>query len=238
MEDLSEQEKWEYVQAWLRVNVPWIVAGVALAALGIAGFRWWQARNERLELQAAASYQEVLRQFNLGNRSRADYLADQLERDFPRSPYAAQADLAVARVLVDANELDAAAARLGWVVEHSRDPELASVARLRLARVQIAQGKPDAALATLAKPQSGAFAASDHEARGDAYYAKGQRAAALEEYRAAALASGPQRAQNDELNLKINDLMTEGPAGPATAPGRTSAPAPAPRAQSAGGAPR
>ena len=240
MEDLSEQEKWEYVQAWIRVNGPWIVAGLAIAALGIAGLRWWQARSERLQLQASASYEEVLRQFNLGNRSRATYLADQLERDFPRSPYAAQADLAVVRVLVDSNELDAAAARLGWIVEHSGDPELVNVARLRLARVQIAQDKPDAALATLGRAQTGAFAARDHEVRGDAYYAKHDRAAALDEYRAALSAAGPQLAQDDELNLKINDLTTESAAGRAAAPAPAVPPTspPAPTPQSAGGARR
>ena len=61
-------------------------------------------------------------------------------------------------------------------MEHTKDAELALVARLRLARVQIAQKKPDAALATLNGLKAGAFEPRYHEVLGDAYYAKGDKA--------------------------------------------------------------
>jgi len=101
------------------------------------------------------------------------------------------------------------------VAEHSKDQDLAQVARLRLARVQIAQGRPDSALATLNGPQAGAFAARNHEVRGDAYYAKGDKSAALSEYRSAQVAAEP-GADATLLGLKIADLSTDTPA-PATA---------------------
>jgi predicted negative regulator of RcsB-dependent stress response len=73
--------------------------------------------------------------------------------------------------------------------------------------VQIAQGKADDALATLNAVDAGAFAALYREARGDAYYAKGDKAAALKEYRNA------QAAGSDPLlGLKIADLAAEAPA--------------------------
>ena len=72
--------------------------------------------------------------------------------------------------------------------------------------MQVSLGKSDEALATLGTPLTGAFASRYHEVRGDAYYAKGDKAAALDEYRAARLAAGPTLAENDVLNLKINDL--------------------------------
>ena len=136
-------------------------------------------------------------------------LLDELQRAHPGSPYVDQANLAAARVLVDANELDRAAQRLGDIAAHSRDAELATIARLRLARVQIALGKPDAALATLAQSPAQAFAASYHEVRGDARYAKGDRAGALAEYQAARAAQGPGLAEGQLLTLKIDDLTQE-----------------------------
>src|SRR5207253_2441040 len=84
------------------------------------------------------------------------------------SPYADQARLLAARVYVDSGELERAAGELANVAERSKDRDLALVARLRLARVQIAQGKPDGALATLGVVEPGAFAARFHEVRGDA----------------------------------------------------------------------
>ena len=67
----------------------------------------------------------------------------------PSSPYADQADLALARAAVDSRDFDEAAKRLRAVVDGSRDAELRQVARMRLARVLIEQAKHDEALALL-----------------------------------------------------------------------------------------
>ncbi|HXS26457.1 MAG TPA: tetratricopeptide repeat protein [Steroidobacteraceae bacterium] len=222
---LSESEQVEQVKAWLRANVPWILAGIAVGGLAIVGWRWWQSHTDQLDLQAGAEYQQVLQAFNAGDKSRGLALVGDLERDHAGSPYTDQANLAAARVLVETNELDRAAQHLEAVERESHDPELATIARLRLARVQISLGKPDEALATLGAPLNGAFALRYHEVRGDAYFAKGQKAAALDEYRAARLAAGPTLAENDVLNLKIHDLT-----------GATGRAAPQPSAASGAGA--
>lgn len=157
-----------------------------------------------------------------GDRSQALVMLGELERDYPLSPYTDQAKLLAARVYVDDGQLDRATLELGSVVEHSKDHDLALIARARLARVQIAQGKADSALATLGDPaQAGAFAGRYHEVRGDAYYAKGDKAAALGEYRSAQSASDG--ADASLLELKIADLSAAAPAKPAA----PSAPPPA-----------
>jgi len=118
---------------------------------------------------------------------------------------------------VDEAQLDHAASELGAVAEHSKDRDLVLVARLRLARVQIAQNKPDSALATLgAASDAGAFAARCHEVRGDAYYSKGDKAAALTEYRSAQSAGG-EGTESGLLQLKIADLLNGAAPPPATA---------------------
>lgn len=205
-DNLSEKEQIELIKAWLRANVPWILAGIAVGGLAIGGWRWWGGHTDQLALQAGAQYQQALMAFNAGDKARGLALVDDLERDHAGSPYTDQANLAAARVLVESNELERAAQRLQTVESKSHDPELAMIAKLRLARVQISLGKSDQALATLGPPPTGAFAARYHEVRGDAYYAKGDKAAALDEYRAARSAAGPAAAENDVLNLKINDL--------------------------------
>ena len=219
-EYLTENEQWERFIGWLKENGPWIAAGVVVGALVIGGWRWWQAHTDRVALAAEARYEQVLDAFNAGDRGRGLQLIDELQRDYAGSPYVDQANLAAARLFVEANELDQAAQRLSSVAQHSRDPNLATIARLRLARVEISMGKPDAALDTLGTPQTGAFASRYHEIRGDAYYAKGDKAAALDEYRAALLMAGPSLAENDVLNLKIDDLRgATGSARPAAGTG-------------------
>ncbi len=216
---LSENEQWERFLGWLKENGPGIIAAVVVAALAVGGWRWWQAHKNSTDLAASTRYGEVLQAFNLGNRGHALQLIDEMQHDYAGSPYTDQANLAAARVFVESKELDQAAQRLGAVMRDSRDPELATIARLRLARVEISMSKPDAALDTLGPAQAGAFASRYHEIRGDAYFAKGDKAAALDEYRAALLAAGPSLAENNVLNLKIDDLRG------ATASARTAAPA-------------
>jgi predicted negative regulator of RcsB-dependent stress response len=127
-------------------------------------------------------------------------------------------------VYVDEAQLDHAASELAAVAEHSKDHELALVARQRLARVQIAQGKPDSALATVgAVADAGAFAARYHEVRGDAYYAKGDKAAALTEYRSAQSA-GVEGTGTALLQLKIADLDSGAPAAAPTTATTAAAP--------------
>jgi predicted negative regulator of RcsB-dependent stress response len=223
-EYLSEKEQWEQIQTWVRENGPWVVAGVALAAGGLQGWRWWQGHLDARGVQASSAYTRMVEALERGDRTQAFVQLGELERDHASSPYADQAKLVAARVYVEGNELDKAARELDNVMRNSKDRELALVARMRLARLEIAQGKPDQALATLNATDPGAFAARYHEVRGDAYYAKGDRKAALVEYRGAA--GNPELGDAALLDLKIADLAADAPpanaaaAAPATAPGK------------------
>jgi predicted negative regulator of RcsB-dependent stress response len=219
---LSEREQWEQIREWARLNGIWVVAGVAVGAALLIGWRWWQSYRDTRALTAGAKYTQIVQALERGDRTEALVHLGELERSQPSSAYADQARLLGARLYVDSGELEQAAGELQSVSEHSKDHDLALIARLRLARVQIAQGKPDAALATLNAAEPGAFAARYREARGDAYYAKGDKAAALTEYRAAAAGSTGAEADADSLlDLKIADLAASAPpvsAPPASAP--------------------
>ncbi|HEY0340328.1 MAG TPA: tetratricopeptide repeat protein [Steroidobacteraceae bacterium] len=227
MEDyLSEKEQWERVTAWLRENGAWIVGGVVLGALGIAGWQWWETHVDSVSAQASAKYEQMLSDLSKGDRTGALILLSDLERDFTSTPYVDQARLAVARVYVESNELDKAATELRAVSEHSKDKQLALVARLRLARVLIAQNKPDDALTALDGVDPGAFEALFHEVRGDADFAKGNKAAALTEYRTArAKDAGGGGSDTSLLDLKISDLVA------VSAPSASAAPTPTAQTQ-------
>jgi predicted negative regulator of RcsB-dependent stress response len=119
--------------------------------------------------------------------------------------------LSAARAYVDSKEFDKAATELQSVATQSKDTELATIAKLRLARVQIAQKKPDDALATLNGVTPGAFDPRLHEIRGDALYAKGDKSGALKEYLSAKVGGMDRSADNQNLDLKISDLSADNP---------------------------
>ena len=210
-EYLSEREQWDQIKAWLRDNGLWIIAGVVVGALGLGGWHWYQDHVDSIGAEASAKYTQVVDAFGKGDRTQAFVLLGELERDYSSSPYVDQAKLMAARVYVDGGDLDKAAAELQAITDHSKDTDLALISRLRLARVQIAQKKPDAALATLNGVKPGAFEPRYHEVMGDAYYAKGDKAAALKEYLSAKVGDFGSSPDSQGLDLKISDLSAESP---------------------------
>ena len=211
MEDyLSEKEQWEWVKGQVRSSGPLVIVAVVVVFAGVAGWHWWQDRQDAARLGANERLMQMIEALQKGDRTQAFSLVTQMERENSDSPYTDQAKLLAARVYVDDSSFDKAAAELDSVIQHSRDRELATIARQRLARVQIAQGKPDAALETLKGTDGGAFAARYHEVRGDAFYAKGDKASALGEYRSAEQ-SGAREDNAALLGLKIADLAGDAP---------------------------
>jgi predicted negative regulator of RcsB-dependent stress response len=225
---LSEKEQWEAVKAWVRDNGLWIVAGVAIASAGLGGWRWYQGHLDEVGARASVKYNDIIQAFDRADVSQAFVYMGELEREYPSSAYVDQARLAAARAYVESNQLDKAATELQAVAEQSRDSDLALIARLRLARVQIAQQKPDVALTTLSAVKPGAFASRYHEVQGDAYYAKGDKANALKEYIGAKAEDLGMGSGGNELDLKISDLsasLSATSAKPVTSNSGTAVPA-------------
>jgi predicted negative regulator of RcsB-dependent stress response len=208
-EYMSEKEQWEWVKGWLRENSLWILGGIGIGALIVSGWFWWNARTDRLGLEAGAKYMQITEALGRNDKPRAQTLTSELEKDYGSSPYVDQAHLLSARVAMEAGEMDKAADTLKSVMDKTQDEQLALVARLRLARVQLAQNKPDVALATLDAVQPGAFKPRFDEVRGDVLYAKGDKPGALSAYRAAREGSLTQSADTQSLDLKIDDLVAD-----------------------------
>jgi predicted negative regulator of RcsB-dependent stress response len=204
-EYLNEKEQWERVLAWLREQGPWIVAGVALALAVYGGWNYWQNRTQQRNLAAATRYEQVIDAFERNDVNAGSRLADELVKAYPSTAYADQANLAVARIQVENKQLEPAATRLRQVLAATSDPELALVARLRLARIELAQGNPDQALKTLDAVNPGAFAARYAQVRGDVLFAKGDRDGALKAYREAR-SGGDTTTDGGLLDLKIDEL--------------------------------
>ena len=214
MSDYSEAEQMERARSWLKENAVWIIAGIAIGAGGLGGWRWYQERRDAQAETASARYEELVDAYSRRDNVRGSTLLEELNREYGWTPYASLGSLIAARVQVEANELDKAAAGLKSVMDNAKDDELKMVARLRLARVQSALGKNDEALATLKIDSPGEFAPRLADTRGDVLLAKGDRDGALREYLAARSAENDGRVDIELLDLKIRDLGGSPPATP------------------------
>jgi predicted negative regulator of RcsB-dependent stress response len=113
---------------------------------------------------------------------------------------------------------------LRYTMEHSRDPELAMIARIRLARVLAYREQYGDALAVLAVDDPGRFAGRINEVKGDILVAQGKFDEARAAYLAAMVAPGAEVLDRSFLQMKIADL----PGNAASTPPPSSAPAAAP----------
>ena len=212
MEDLTDNEREEQLRRWWSENWLWILGGIALGLAVLAGWQYWQKQRYAAAEAAAAGYSTVIESLGRDDRAAAGEQAKALRSGHPDSPYADQADLALARAAVDRKEFDEAIRLLQGVADGSPDAELRQVARTRAARVMIEQGRYDEALGMLDPGAADSFAALYREIRGDALLGKGDPAGALAEYEAALAADDTEsRIDRDFVVLKRDSVSTPQP---------------------------
>jgi predicted negative regulator of RcsB-dependent stress response len=204
-EYLTDDEQLEHVKRLASEYGPWMIGAVVLGMAFVFGLRYYENHRNERALQAAAQFGDMIAALQHNDSGKTRQIADGLIRDYPSSPYADQANLTLARLYVDEGQDANAIPPLTQVMDNSKDTELRHIARLRLARVLIDQGKPDDALKMIAG-DPGAFAARYHEVRGDAFYAKKDLSKAATEYKAALGADSASSADSAVLTLKIADI--------------------------------
>ena len=214
MEDLSDNEREEQLRRFWPENWLWIVGGIALGLGALAGWQYYEKSKLTAAENDEAAYVALLESLSKDAKDEATKKADDLRALHPKSPYADQTDLALARYAVDKGDWETATKRLRTVADASRDPELRQIAQARLARVLSEQGKHEEALKLLDVSKAGAFGPLYHEARGDVLAAKGDAAGARQAYDAA-LAATTTAEQADAIDRAFVELKRDALPAPA-----------------------
>ena len=231
MDDLqSEKEQIEELRAWWGEYGLYIIVGIVIAVAGVFG--WNQYKTSKLAAQVAASelYETLTVHVDDGDLEDAVKVADELANDYANTAYAAQSKLAMARLYMDKNRDQDAAAALSDLVAMRGNRELKLLGRLRLARVLLYQEKPQEVVDLLESQNDEAFRGLYSEVLGDAYAQLGRVDEAAESYQTA-LADTTQTVNRMLVQMKLSDLPASAEAAPTTEPPTTEAPtteAPAP----------
>lgn len=194
---LDEHEQSERVRTWLRKNGLSILGGVVLAVGAIAGWKWWQGEHGNKLAQANLEYQKVLQGIAADKLDEAAASVKTLEAG-PSNIYSELAALQLAKAQVDAGKNDDALATLRAL---KLDGDMQAVVNQRIARLLVAAGKADEAIALLAQ----AGDSSSLEIHGDALMAQGKREAAREQYQKALKTLDVAAPQRRLLETKVID---------------------------------
>ena len=172
--DLQEQEQLDAVKAfWKRYGnlITWLLVVVMGAFAAWNGWNWWE-RDQAMK--SGAMYDELERAVQAGDAAKTARIYADLKERFPRTAYAQQGALATAKLQFDQGQLDAARDTLAWVAEKGIEEEIRTVARLRLAALQVEAKQYDAALKTLDAATAPTFEALVADRRGDVLAAQGK----------------------------------------------------------------
>ena len=216
---LSEKEQIEVIRDWWKENGTFVIAGIVLGVGGIFGFNQWRSGQAELQLEASVLFEELAEEVAENRVEPAETLATEIYTDYAGTIYADQARLAMARLYMDQGRDQDAADALRGMLETDANPEMQLVARLRLAKILLYQGRPEEVLALLEGHTDSGFAARYNEALGDAHFELGEYAEAETAYLAAVNDPSAQRTVDSALlQMKINDLPEMLPEGESATP--------------------
>ena len=201
----TEEEQVEAIKKWWKENGTSVVIGVALGISAIFGVRYWFDYQEAQAQNASALYASVLESL-ASDKLKAETLASEMAKNYSSTPYASLTALNLAKLKVEGNDLKAAQTYLQWVLENGSEEGFKHIARIRLARIYLDEGKTEKADALIKGIKAEGFDSQYNELRGDIFLVKGEKAQAVENYRLAQADTQPNSQRNQLLQMKIDDL--------------------------------
>lgn len=219
---LTEEEQIEALKAWWAENGVKTLVSIVLIVGGYFSYQSWD-QNKQLQAEIASGIWQNSMDI-VANQAPGENLdpsqqkainddADQLKNNHAGTGYAHFAAMLKAKVAVEGNDLDAAAAELQWSLDNNPEPATEMIVRLRLARVEAARGNVDLALEMVQGIDSATHKSAYEEAKGDFYLQLDNPEAAYTAYDAA-IASNE---SNDPIIRNILELKI-GQVPPAVVP--------------------
>jgi predicted negative regulator of RcsB-dependent stress response len=203
---ISDDEQVEALKKWWKENGTAVVVGVVLGLTLVVGFWKWRDFRENLAFEASDKYVQFTEALAEKNSEQMNEHYQTLISEYSGTTYAVLAAMQMSRQAVEKNDLEKASSELNWALKHVNQDAMTHLVRVRLARVLLAQNKPDEVLTLLAGLKPSAFDAEYAEIRGDVYRQKGNVTEARKEYEMAlssTLYSGKRR---DYVKMKMSDL--------------------------------
>ncbi len=204
-----EEERLDQIKEWWKEYRWTIVAGTTLGLGAIGGWTGWNEYTRIQQESASALYQDVSVAVVQSDYEGALTAAEQLLDEHGSSGYAGKALLLMARASYDHGDSSQARRYLQQAMNEATEEATVHVARIRLAKLMIAEREYQEALNLLDVDKQQGFDSYYLELKGDAYRALGMDKQAHEAYLGSMDALRPGSSYEQILALKLNDTVSE-----------------------------
>ena len=204
--DLQEQDQLDAFKAYWNKYGNLLLTAITVVLLAVAGWRAWGWWQQKQSIEASVLYDQLRDAVDKKDIAKVKQSSGPLFEKYSGTVYGSMGALIAARAYFDAGDLKAAKAPLQWAVDHSKDPEHRSLARLRLAGILLDEKAYDEGMKLLPADASGPFAAAFADRRGDLLLAQGKRDEARAAYKLAIEKMAPNAATRPIVQMKLDAL--------------------------------
>lgn len=208
--DLEEQEQVDALKAWWKQYGNLAVGLAVVFALAVGGYRGWEWYSAKQTQEAAALFDGLRQQITTNDVKKVRDVAGQIIDKYPRTVYAVDAAMIVAKVNFETGDSKSAKAQYQWVMDHAKQAQSRDLARLRLATVLLDEKALDEALKLLNEKHAPAFDPLYNDLKGDALSLQGKAAEARTAYQAALDKLPKENAFRGFVQIKLDALGEQG----------------------------
>lgn len=177
----ENEEVRQLVDLWRRYGT-YLISGVVIGLVLLGSWRAYQSHQLDLAEQASAAYQSFQEMRAKGDKAGMQQAGENLKQAHPGSPYATLAALQLGHQSVVDGAAEAAKTQLNWAEANAPLPQLAAIARLRLAQLELSNNQTEAALALLDSVPEESFTTLYQHTKGDVLMAAGRLDEARQAY--------------------------------------------------------
>ncbi|MBC8945858.1 MULTISPECIES: YfgM family protein [Xenorhabdus] len=199
----TETEQVDAIKRFFVNNGKYIAVGLVLGIGAIVGWRYWQSHQTNQLQDTAVQFEQLNK--SLASGSKESMTAVEKFANETNNIYGVMTDMELAKHAADKNDLAQAEKYLLVAAGKAKDQNMVDLSNIRLARVQLAEDKTDAALKTLEQVKSKGWQLIAEDIRGDILVKKGNIKGAREAYSNGLSAQGSQ-ALKSMIQIKLDNL--------------------------------
>ncbi|MDP4121378.1 MAG: tetratricopeptide repeat protein [Bacillota bacterium] len=136
---LTDDEQLNLIKCWFKKYGKLLIVSVTVLSVTLLGLYFWQEYKDKQTENTSILYEQLLA--SIKSKQPIDY-----DKKMPNNAYGHLSALLQAKAAIQQGNFDAAMNNLTWVIQHTQDVGLKQISRIRLARVLLAQNKPELAL--------------------------------------------------------------------------------------------